>query len=250
MKISPKRRFAFTLIEILVVLAIMTLLAALLFAAFGRARENGRAASCLSNQKQILLALQLYQEDAAGTLPFRNTFDIHNVNWVDALLIYAETPSLFVCPSDSEIEHKRVFGFITVAADGSKQPTIPSSYIAGEELLSRPGNPIRPRALSEVANPSSTIFLCDGVKQAFPHAPFWTDKVVNHDLANDLGMLGYILRDPADSHADGSYGEGYAPNPRHNGRANVGFVDGHVKSMDLASWYFPDSPFLDPKRGG
>ena len=51
-KVVRKNR-AFTLIEILVVIAIIAILAAILFPVFARARENARRASCQSNMKQI-----------------------------------------------------------------------------------------------------------------------------------------------------------------------------------------------------
>ncbi|RYG54753.1 type II secretion system protein, partial [bacterium] len=66
---SRSRPQAFTLIEILVVLGIISLLAALLFTVFGRVREGGRRTVCLSNQKQILAALQLYESDSAENFP-------------------------------------------------------------------------------------------------------------------------------------------------------------------------------------
>jgi prepilin-type N-terminal cleavage/methylation domain-containing protein len=59
---SP-RKSAFTLIEILVVLAIIAILSALLFPAFARARENGRQSSCSSNLQQLYLATQQYFQD-------------------------------------------------------------------------------------------------------------------------------------------------------------------------------------------
>ena len=57
------RRSAFTLIEILVVIGIIALLAALLFPAFARAQENARQQNCASNLKQIYFAVKQYYND-------------------------------------------------------------------------------------------------------------------------------------------------------------------------------------------
>ncbi len=58
-----KRRSAFTLVEILVVLAIIAILAAILFPAFNRAKESARQTNCQSNLQQIYAAVQLYKQD-------------------------------------------------------------------------------------------------------------------------------------------------------------------------------------------
>jgi general secretion pathway protein G len=57
------RKRAFTLIEILVVVAIIALLAAILFPAFQSARGKARSAVCQSNLKQIGAAIQMYTQD-------------------------------------------------------------------------------------------------------------------------------------------------------------------------------------------
>jgi prepilin-type N-terminal cleavage/methylation domain-containing protein/prepilin-type processing-associated H-X9-DG protein len=60
--LSSTRR-GFTLIELLVVIAIIAILAAILFPVFAQAREKARAISCVSNEKQIALAIIQYTQD-------------------------------------------------------------------------------------------------------------------------------------------------------------------------------------------
>src|SRR5438034_10320269 len=67
---SPFSSDGFTLIELLVVIAIIVLLAALLLPALAAAREAGRKASCLSNLRQIGIALHAYASDSDGKIPY------------------------------------------------------------------------------------------------------------------------------------------------------------------------------------
>ncbi|MFB3880572.1 MAG: type II secretion system protein [Armatimonadota bacterium] len=64
-----RRSRGFTLIELLVVIAIIGILAAMVFPVFARARESARKAVCLSNVKNIALAVQMYLADNNDTLP-------------------------------------------------------------------------------------------------------------------------------------------------------------------------------------
>ncbi len=60
---SPRRSRGFTLIELLVVIAIIAILAAMLFPVFARACESARKIQCLSNVKNVAIAVQMYLSD-------------------------------------------------------------------------------------------------------------------------------------------------------------------------------------------
>src|SRR5436190_16513976 len=101
-------RNAFTLIELLVVIAIIAILAAILFPVFAQAREKARQSSCISNMKQVGLALQMYAQDYDETLPPHNDnvsdFGDPNVynrtpNFLGSLLAYTKNRGVLACPS-------------------------------------------------------------------------------------------------------------------------------------------------------
>ncbi len=64
------QKVAFTLVELLIVIAIIAILAAILFPVFARVREKARQATCLSNEKQIAAAVLMYISDYDETFPF------------------------------------------------------------------------------------------------------------------------------------------------------------------------------------
>jgi prepilin-type N-terminal cleavage/methylation domain-containing protein/prepilin-type processing-associated H-X9-DG protein len=68
-KVRSRRSKGFTLIELLVVIAIIGILAAMVFPVFARARESARKAVCLSNVKNLALAIVMYIDDWNGFMP-------------------------------------------------------------------------------------------------------------------------------------------------------------------------------------
>jgi prepilin-type N-terminal cleavage/methylation domain-containing protein len=88
---------AFTLIELLTVIAIIAILAAILFPVFARAREQARRATCQSNLFQIGMALHAYAHDYDGRFPPAD-------NDLKPLVVpYVNSLGLFHCPSDAEM---------------------------------------------------------------------------------------------------------------------------------------------------
>ncbi len=100
-------RRGFTLIELLVVIAIIAVLAALLLPALARARERGHQAACMSNLRQIGLALHMYADDQNGWLPTTTHGAGTNASWIFQLSPYvASVDRIRLCPSDLKAQQR------------------------------------------------------------------------------------------------------------------------------------------------
>lgn len=219
----------FTLIEILVVIAIIAILAAILFPVFARVRENARRSSCQSNLKQIGLALLQYSGDYDDKL-VRSWYGRGNGNfsggsnasdrykWMDAAQPYIKSEQVFNCPSHAAYPAAPVAGlsygpyrFRNAYQFGSY--AINSAYYGDDDALQSPAGESN-TSLAAISDAAGCVWGGDTAS----HYEFaWENKADQPTVEVDpkgLRYLDYLVE-------------------RHPASTVVLFCDGHVKSMRL-----------------
>lgn len=101
------RNRGFTLIELLVVIAIIAILAAILFPVFAQAREKARQTQCLSNTKQLGIAVMAYINDYDETYPMSVYLSFRNnqpcaYTMISSLEPYIKNTEIYQCPSNRQ----------------------------------------------------------------------------------------------------------------------------------------------------
>jgi|LauGreDrversion4_1035100.scaffolds.fasta_scaffold11537_4 prepilin-type N-terminal cleavage/methylation domain-containing protein/prepilin-type processing-associated H-X9-DG protein len=116
----PRLTSAFTLIELLTVIAIIGILAAIIIPTVGKVRQSAKSAQCLSNLRQIGMAFNLYPADNKGRFPRAGLNPRPNgagseIQWYIAITPYIQTAALsarstvFRCPSEvAEVDPARI----------------------------------------------------------------------------------------------------------------------------------------------
>jgi prepilin-type N-terminal cleavage/methylation domain-containing protein/prepilin-type processing-associated H-X9-DG protein len=241
-KKAASSRRAFTLIELLVVIAIIAILAAILFPVFAKAREKARQASCMSNEKQILLGLTQYTQDydelfASNWMNGSGSSAGTQWIWDQMVMPYIKSTQVFVCPDDSATH---IPTWPTATAPSGIVNPFHTSYAQNGGM----GSNAATLTLAGVNSPSTTVFVVDANSTALSASP-WISST-----ARSTNSDAWVLLDPTSASAQSDNDIWAAPTPRHTGLINVGFVDGHVKAMQPLGFYYANSPWLDPAKGG
>ncbi len=152
-----RRRLGFTLIELLVVIAIIAILAAILFPVFLKAKESARNTQCLSNARQIGLALMEYAGNWNGNIPAladgARMSERFGFIWIyaDSLFPYVKNYGVFICPAriDEQSHIRENWEMRNILSYGT------NSYVAGDGLnLEEPWTDI-----AQIRSPSRKILM-------------------------------------------------------------------------------------------
>ncbi len=154
---THRSRSGFTLIELLVVIAIIAILAAILFPVFQKVRENARKTACLSNLKQIGLAVTEYTQDYDENYPTGHN-GILGQAWAGTVYPYVKSTEVFHCPDDPTTKQ-------TNTGITPNVVSYPVSYSANLNFTrTDPGNTLDPhsgQALASLQSPAKTVMLCE-----------------------------------------------------------------------------------------
>lgn len=174
------RRKGFTLIEILIVIAIIGILAALLFPVFAGARNSARKATDISNGRQLAIAMALYTADYDGIYASNN--------WGAAFVLldpYLKSTEVWRGQSHSGVFTVRTCYWDNFAAgcDTREQKRVLTGWLLNNDVVG--GFFAPPRSSLRVTNPSQTVLLAEnhvwGAREAALNAPAnslpWTAQI-------------------------------------------------------------------------
>ncbi|MCC7495220.1 MAG: DUF1559 domain-containing protein [Fimbriimonadaceae bacterium] len=241
---------AFTLIELLVVIAIIAILAAILFPVFAKAREKARQSSCVSNLKQLGLAVAQYCQDYDETYPYLRigawgtpTGSPRScANGMEDLTApYIKNAQVWACPSDN-LRRNTNDGNTNYDCDGDGDGKPILSY-TGTWYLStqtdsaawgifgntRASASSRSRVMAQIPAPAETIMLyelwMDAQRwESYTYYRWYSSNLYTYDSYPTVLLYG----------TDGQMAMG-----AHMELGNYCFADGHVKAIRNKALFSP-----------
>lgn len=231
---SPAHRTAFTLVELLVVIAVIGVLAALLLPALAQAKATAWRADCVSNLRQLALATQLYWSESGGNCfpaTYGNAGATNNgrtywVGWISngqeqSRLIDFSAGPLYPFLRDNPV---RLCSSLKYELGKFKlKARVPvSGYGYNRALAPDPG--AKPANANAMANPSGTVLFADAAQVNDFQSPASPSNPMLEEYYFITGASNFTSRS-------------YYPNGhfRHSGKANALFCDGHVEPEKMVS---------------
>lgn len=226
------RRRAFTLVELLVVISIIALLIAILLPSLKGAREQAKMTVCLSNVKNMAVAVFMYVDDNRNYFPLsRDHGGFQDGGWINELVPYAGDKLLYRCPSD------RSTNWIDPAQPNAINPR-ENSY-ATNVFMTPEDNPDDPFGQESAVKlgyvrrslcrfPLTTIYLAEYRDTHAGQAP--SDHIHADRWVPDFTGQ---REDPKEEVAIGRHRKVFE---------NYGYVDGHAQSMKFDHTFKFDKP--------
>ncbi len=212
----------FTLIELLVVIAIIAMLMGILLPSLNRARRQVKKITCISNMRQMGVALQAYLTDSENRLPPSSCYlSDPNQYWLKILTRYTGEKLLLCCPSD---EAKSFINW-NLPLDEQPEDSRWSSFALNGLLDPRCSyNRGRYNNVINIRQPGYCIYVSESPSS-------WTKY--DHVHPETWGSL--------------DQAKGQIAWDRHNGTSNFLFVDGHAENLKIErTWSWPGQCYWYP----
>jgi prepilin-type N-terminal cleavage/methylation domain-containing protein/prepilin-type processing-associated H-X9-DG protein len=252
---SRRRAFSlgktgFTLIELLVVIAIIAILAAILFPVFAQARAKARQAACISNMKQLGLAVLQYNQDYDEIYPISyygtgsTLSGTDRFSWAGIIHPYVKSTQIYRCPdTDDEVGVTPGTWMPGLSADGFVSSYAYNYYLGGN-VSTEAGIPDT-SSLPVIQRPAQLILMTDAAANPTSNTNQDRLKPTTWKAQKSSTFINLhrptLRRTPWLLVYSGSSVAGLAdygaPLPRHNGMTNVLWADGHTKSSRVEQIY-------------
>lgn len=214
----------FTFFEVLIASAILAVLVAVIVPTLGKAHDRGKEVQCLSNLRQIGVAVQLYGADFQVYVPFTTA----GSDWSYLIKPYLDRSGQVVYSDPNERSP-----VVICPSRSVTPPNLQPSYSPHRQIMAVNGQSTV-RRYGSIRRPCNVVLMADSIQSAAVALPQggWGCYALAFQMPYSwtLGGTPATAESAVPTWPDAD-GDGDNVRYRHHGRANFLFVDGHVVSM-------------------